>query len=71
LLHYRLKELFNKEVDVVTERTLTNPYLVENINKSKLLIYEAGDKKMKKIKPTKRYAKPTIFGCINLPLVGV
>lgn len=28
LLHYRLKELFNKEVDVVTERTLTNPYLV-------------------------------------------
>jgi len=40
-LHYRLKELFNREIDIVTERTLSNPYFIESINKTKELIYEA------------------------------
>ena len=40
-LHYQLRALFNREVDVVTENSLTNPFFIENINKSKLLIYEA------------------------------
>lgn len=40
-LHYRLKELFNREIDIVTERTLSNPYFIESINKTKQLIYEA------------------------------
>lgn len=25
-LHYQLRALFNREVDIVTERTLSNPY---------------------------------------------
>jgi uncharacterized protein len=25
-LHYKLRELFNREIDIVTERTLSNPY---------------------------------------------
>jgi hypothetical protein len=40
-LHYKLRELFKREIDVVTERTLSNPYLIESINESKQLIYEA------------------------------
>lgn len=40
-LHYKLRELFNREVDVITERSLTNPYLIESINKNKVLLYEA------------------------------
>ncbi len=40
-LHCQLRELFNREVDVVTERTLSNPYFIESINESKQLIYEA------------------------------
>ncbi len=40
-LHYKLRELFGREIDIVTERTLSNPYLIESINESKQLIYEA------------------------------
>lgn len=41
LLHYRLRELFNREIDIVTERTLSNPYFIESIDETKELIYEA------------------------------
>ena len=37
----RLKELFNREIDVITERSLSNPYFIESVNKNKVLIYEA------------------------------
>jgi predicted nucleotidyltransferase len=40
-LHYKLKELFGREIDIVTERTLSNPYFIERINSTKELIYEA------------------------------
>lgn len=40
-LHYKLRELFKREIDIVTERTLSNPYFIESINDSKQLIYEA------------------------------
>jgi uncharacterized protein len=38
-LHYKLRELFNREIDIVTERTLSNPYFIESINETKELIY--------------------------------
>jgi len=40
-LHYKLRKLFNREIDIVTERTLSNPYFIESINETKELIYEA------------------------------
>ena len=40
-LHYKLRELFHREIDILTERTLSNPYLIESINETKQLIYEA------------------------------
>jgi hypothetical protein len=40
-LHYKLRELFNREIDIVTERTLSNPYFIESIDETKELIYEA------------------------------
>jgi predicted nucleotidyltransferase len=40
-LHYKLRELFNREIDIVTERTLSNPYFIQSINETKSLIYEA------------------------------
>jgi len=40
-LHYKLRELLNREIDIVTERTLSNPYFIESINQTKSLIYEA------------------------------
>ncbi len=40
-LHDKLRELFRRDVDIVTERTLSNPYFIESINETKELIYEA------------------------------
>lgn len=40
-LHYKLQELFERKIDLVTERTLSNPYFIESIDESKELIYEA------------------------------
>jgi predicted nucleotidyltransferase len=41
LLHYKLRELFNREIDIITERSLSNPYFIESINENKVLLYEA------------------------------
>ena len=39
-LHYKLREIFNRKIDIVTETTLSNPFFIESINNSKVLIYE-------------------------------
>ncbi|OFX47744.1 MAG: nucleotidyltransferase [Bacteroidetes bacterium GWA2_30_7] len=36
-----LMEIFHRKIDLLTENQLKNPYLIESINKSKQLIYEA------------------------------
>ena len=38
---YKLRDLFERKIDVVTERTLSNPYFIESIDETKELIYEA------------------------------
>lgn len=40
-IHRKLKEIFNREIDLITEKSLKNPYLIKSINESKELIYEA------------------------------
>lgn len=40
-LHYKLRKIFDREIDIVTEPTLSNPYFIESINKTKQLIYES------------------------------
>lgn len=40
-LHYKLRELFKRKIDIVTEKTLSSPYFIESIEESKQLIYEA------------------------------
>lgn len=40
-LHYKLRKLFKRNIDIVTERSLSNPYFIESINESKVLLYEA------------------------------
>ena len=37
-LLYALQTLLHREVDIVAEETLTNPYLIQNINDQKLLV---------------------------------
>lgn len=40
-LHYKLEELFNRKIDLVTENSLSNPYLIESIEETKQLLYAA------------------------------
>jgi uncharacterized protein len=40
-LQYQLRDLFKRKIDLVTERTLSNPYFIESIEETKQLIYEA------------------------------
>ncbi|MFV0555180.1 MAG: nucleotidyltransferase family protein [Mangrovibacterium sp.] len=39
-LHERLRKIFNRRIDLVMEKTLSNPYFIESIEKTKQLIYE-------------------------------
>ena len=35
----KLEELFNRPVDLVTDKSLSNPYFIDSVNKTKTLIY--------------------------------
>lgn len=38
-LHDSLRNLFNREIDIVTENSLKNPYFKEELDNTKLLVY--------------------------------
>jgi len=38
-LHDALRNLFNREIDLITENSLKNPYFIEELEKTKFLIY--------------------------------
>jgi uncharacterized protein len=38
-LHDRLRETMNREIDLVTETSLKNPYLIKEIDSTKVRIY--------------------------------
>ncbi len=40
-LHYKLEELFNRKVDLITENSLSNPYFIESVEETKTLLYAA------------------------------
>jgi predicted nucleotidyltransferase len=40
-LHEELEKLFNRKVDLLTERSLSNPYFIKSVEESKQLLYAA------------------------------
>ncbi len=40
-LHYKLEELFNRKIDLLTENSLSNPYFIKSIEETKQLLYAA------------------------------
>lgn len=36
---FSLEKLFNRKIDLVTEKSLKNPYFIEKINQKKKLVY--------------------------------
>ena len=40
-LHYKLQDLFNRRIDLLTESSLSNPFFIRGINQTKQLIYAA------------------------------
>lgn len=35
-----LENVFDRKVDLVTEKSLSNPYFIESVNSSRIMIYE-------------------------------
>lgn len=40
-LHESLEKLFDRKVDLLTERSLSNPYFIQSVEKTKRLLYAA------------------------------
>lgn len=40
-LHHDLESLFERRIDLMTEKSLSNPYLIESIEETKQLLYAA------------------------------
>jgi len=38
---FSLEDLFNREIDLLEEQAIKNPYLLKSINSSKQLVYES------------------------------
>jgi predicted nucleotidyltransferase len=38
-LHYELRDLLNREIDLLTERSLKNPYFIQELSETKVPIY--------------------------------
>ncbi len=38
-LHDTLRDFFDREIDIVTENSLTNPYFIKELDRTKKLIY--------------------------------
>jgi predicted nucleotidyltransferase len=39
-LYFKLKDVFNREVDLLTESSLGNPYFINTLNRTKTALYE-------------------------------
>ena len=40
-LQYKLRELFKREIDLVTQNSLSNPFFIQSIDQNKQLLYGA------------------------------
>jgi uncharacterized protein len=40
-LHYKLQDLFKRQIDLLTDKSLSNPYFIKGIELTKQLIYAA------------------------------
>jgi hypothetical protein len=40
-LHYKFEELFNRKIDLVTDNSLHNPFFIESVENTKVLVYAA------------------------------
>lgn len=37
---FELEDLFDRKIDLISEKSLTNPYLIKSINRTKILLYD-------------------------------
>lgn len=40
-LHYKLQDLFGRKIDLLTEKSLSNPYFIKRVEQTKKLVYAA------------------------------
>ena len=39
----KFEEIFNRPVDLITDKSLSNPYFIDSVNRTKILIYAQHD----------------------------
>ncbi len=39
LLHYQLSAIFNRKIDLITDKSLSNPYFIKGVEQTKQLLY--------------------------------
>lgn len=40
-LHYKLQDLFGRKIDLLTDKSLSNPYFIKGLEQTKQLVYAA------------------------------
>ena len=40
-LHYKLQDLFGRKIDLLTDKSLSNPYFIKGLEQTKQLLYAA------------------------------
>ena len=40
-LHYKLQDLFSRKIDLLTDKSFSNPYFIKGIEQTKQLVYAA------------------------------
>jgi uncharacterized protein len=43
---FELEYLFNRKIDLISEKSLTNPFLIKSINRTKILLYDSRNSKV-------------------------
>ena len=43
LLADKFENIFSRPVDLITDKSLSNPYFIDSVNKTKTLLYESGN----------------------------
>ena len=43
---YALEDIFNKKIDLISGKAMKNPYFIEEVERTKMLVYEQPNKKI-------------------------
>lgn len=63
----QLEKLLKPSVDLITDKSLSNPYFIESVNEKKTLIYEFRDIA---IHENRTFAIPNYYSYVSIPVIS-